>query len=222
MKKIQVSDVTLKEIQEQGLALSFRERLNISEKLCLSSVDAVELPALINSKENEVICRTIASSVKNAVVKIPVGDSEESLNSAVECVKGADKFCLQVVMPVSTAQMEYFYHVKAPLMQEKIAELVKLSKAKSDCVEFVALDAFRAEDGFVEQLAKTVFDLGAKCITISDDAGVAMPEDFAKKVKGYDNKREQQYIPTSHMGFGTSPYRRNGMGMGIPSLEIGI
>lgn len=183
MKKIAVSDVTLKVISEKDLSLTFRERLSIAEKLDLSYVDAIELPALINSKENEVIYRTIASTIKNAVVKIPVGDSAESLNAAVECVKNAGKVCLQVVMPVSTVQMEYFHHLKAPLMQSKIEEIVKAAKEINECVEFVALDAFRAEEGFVESCAQVAFNAGATAITVSDEAGEALPEDYEKIVK---------------------------------------
>ena len=181
--KIRVSDITLKSINEQDLSLTFREKLAIAEKLDAACVDAIELPVLINSKENEVIYRTIASSIKNATVKIPVGDSVESLNVAANCVNGAVKTCLQVVMPVSTAQMEYFYHLKAPAMLAKIGELVKAATETGKEVEFVALDAFRAESGFVEQCVKTAVEAGASSITIADDAGIAFPEDYAEIVK---------------------------------------
>jgi hypothetical protein len=70
MKKIIVSDITLKAIQEQGLTLTFREQLSIAEKLDFAKVDAIELPLLKNSKENAVIYRTIASNIKNAIVNI--------------------------------------------------------------------------------------------------------------------------------------------------------
>lgn len=183
MKKITVSDVTLKAVQEQELSLTFREKLTIAEKLDASCVDAIELPILINSKENEVIYRTIASSVKNAMVKIPVGFSAEGVKIASACAKNALKPCLQVVVPVSTVQMEYFYHVKAPVMLSKISELVSCAKQECECVEFVALDAFRAEEGFVEQCAKTAFEAGACAITVSDEAGDAFPEDYALIVK---------------------------------------
>lgn len=178
MKKICISDVTLKAVDEQSFSLTFREKLAIAEKLDGLMIDFIELPALTNSKETEIIYRTISSSLKNAVVKIPVGDSEQSLDFAVNCVKNAKEVCLQVIMPISTALMEYFYHLKAPMMQEKIANLVSLARAKCDMVEFVALDAFRAEEGFVESLAKTAFDNGASIITICDDEGVALPEDY--------------------------------------------
>ena len=178
MKNIYVSDVTLKAINENEIALSFREKLALSEKLDLLKVDAIELPALINSKENEIIYKTIASSVKNAVIKIAVGDNLESLLNAVNCVKSAKNFSLQVVFPISTATMEYNYHLKAPLMLEKIKELV-LEAVKYNCdVEFVALDAFRAEEGFLNECVKVATSCGATSITVCDDNGQALPEDF--------------------------------------------
>ncbi len=183
MKKITVSDVTLRVATEQDTALTFRERLAVAEKLDTARVDAIELPLLGNSKENEVICRTIASSVKNAVIKVPVGNDENSVKISAESVKDAHNPCLQVIMPVSTAQMEYFYHLKAPAMQVKIGELIKCAKTYCEQVEFVAKDAFRAEEGFLEACVQTAIDAGATAIAVTDETGVAFPEDYESVVK---------------------------------------
>ena len=182
MRKIIVSDFTLSELHNQDVALTFREKLAIAEKLDTVKINAIELPKLTSSKESEVIFRTIAQSVKNAIVKISV-DSVEGIDNALKCIKEANKPCLQIALPVSTAQMEYFYHLKAPAMIKKIEELVAYAKQKCDMVEFVALDAFRAEKGFVENCAKVAFDNGAYAITVSDDCGEAFPEDYAQIVK---------------------------------------
>lgn len=187
MKKITVSDITLKAVEEQGLSLTFREKLSIAEKLDASGVDYIELPLLAFSKENQVVYKTIAKSIKNATVKMPVGASLDSMKNAYECVKDADKFCLQVALPVSTSQMEYFYHMKAPAMLSKITELVKSAKELSQHVEFCAMDAFRAEQGFLEECAKSAVSAGADSIVICDDAGQAFMEDYAdavNKIKG--------------------------------------
>ncbi len=180
MKKIYVSDVTLKAIDDENVSYAFREKLSVSAKIDSAGFDAIELPQLNNSKEDEVICRTVAESVKNAVVKIPVGQDVER---AYECVKTANAFALQVSMPISTAQMEYFYHMKAPVMQAKIEELIKKCREFSNTVEFVAKDSFRAEEGFLKSCAVTAYNAGATEITICDDAGIAFPEDFVKAVK---------------------------------------
>ena len=183
MKKIMISDVTLKSIADQDLNLTFREKLLIAEKLDALKISAIELPMLSGCKKEEIICRTISQSLNNSIVKIPVGSTAESVNCTFESVKNAKKLCLQVAMPVSTAQMEYFYHLKAPAMVTRIKELVELAVKLCDQVEFVALDAFRAEKGFVELCAKTAEEAGAKEIAICDDAGDALPEDYANIVK---------------------------------------
>ncbi len=183
MKKLDVLDITFRAIEEKGVLLTFREKLSLAEKIDSLMVDAIELPLFVNSKENELIYRTIASSIKNATVKIPVGADLDSIEVAKECVKTAKEVCLQVAMPISTAQMEYNYHLKAPAMLEKIEALVKKSKEVCRQVEFIALDAFRAEEGFLEQCAKVASNAGANIITVCDDAGIAFPEDYKKAVK---------------------------------------
>ncbi|MBO5286067.1 MAG: hypothetical protein J6B16_04135 [Clostridia bacterium] len=183
MKKIIVSDITLKAIKEQDLSLTFREKLAISESLDKAKVDSICLPCLSNSKEDEVIYRTIASSINNATVMIEVGACEDGVKTASECVKNSLKSGLQVAMPVSTAQMEYFYHAKAPVMLGKIKELIEKSVNLYETVEFVAKDAFRAEAGFLVSAIKTACDAGASAVTIFDDNGEAFPEDFYNVVK---------------------------------------
>lgn len=187
MKKITISDFTLRAVSEQQTSLTFRERLAIAEKLELACVDAIELPLINSDKESEVICRTIASTVKGVTVKIPVGETEEQVKIAGECVKNSAKPCLQVIMPVSTAQMEYFYHLKANVMKDKITELVKIAKTYCQNVEFVAKDAFRAEEGFLEDCVKCVYEAGATSVTVTDETGEAFPEDFENIVKRIKN-----------------------------------
>ena len=187
MEKIIVSDATLKTVSEQDLTLAFREKLSIAQSLDAMGVNAIELPALNGSKEDEIIYRTIAESVKNSAVKICVGADVNCIEKAYNCIKNAHRVGLQVAMPVSTAQMEYIYHLKAPAMQEKICALIKTAREFCDHVEFLAIDAFRAEDGFLASCAKSAFEAGATCITVSDDAGDAFPEDYAKVVRDIKN-----------------------------------
>ena len=183
MKNIIVSDVTLRALSQTEQKLTFREKLSIAESLDLVRVDAIELPFISDSKEEEVICRTISSSVKDATVKISVGDSEESVEKAFNCIKGAIKPCLQVIMPTSTTLMEYFYHLKANAMLDKIAILVKKAKSYCESVEFVAVDAFRAEDGFIKSCAKVAVENGANAITLADTEGTALREQYENLIK---------------------------------------
>lgn len=183
MKKIIVSDVTPVKSEELKKKLTFREKLSVASAIDLTGADIINLPALINSKENEVIYRTIAETVQNATVMVNAGDSDESIETAYNCIKEAKKCGLIIAMPVSTALMEYGYHLKSSAMQDKIVALCKTALTKTQNVEFVAKDAMRAEKGFVEKIAVAIKELGVDTITISDEAGDAFPEDFVELVK---------------------------------------
>ena len=183
MKKIYVSDQTLRVLKEENKkALSFREKLAIATNLVKTGVDAIELPFISLSKEDSVIYRTIAKSVGGVTVCIPCNFSVEGVREAYDCVKDAENFRLQVVVPVSTVQMEYIYHLKAPKMLEKVAEIVKFAISLHNDVEVIMKDATRAEEGFVVKLAKVCKENGANTVTLCDDGGVFFPEEFAKLV----------------------------------------
>ncbi len=183
MKRIYVSDITLKAISEQDFSLMFREKLSIAEKLDMLNIDAIELPTLSSDKECEIIYRTIAESLKNTTVKVSVGTTDAEFNLALNCVKNAKNSCLQVILPISTVQMEYFYHLKAPAMLEKIAELVKKASCVCKNVEFVALDAFRASVDFVKDCIIVAQENGADMITLCDGEGSAIPCDYENLIK---------------------------------------
>ena len=184
MKKINVTDITLKKLsQEREVSLLFREKTGIA--VCADSLgaDAVELAPIKNLREDTIINKTIAQNVQKSVVAIPVGFSAEGIADAWECVKEAAKPRLQVEVPTSTVQMEYTYHIKADKMLAKIAELTEEAKGYCQDVEFVAMDATRADEDFLLQAAKTAEEHGAGVITLCDDAGMALPEEIAALVK---------------------------------------
>jgi hypothetical protein len=183
MKKIDVLDNTIRVLtQDDANALAFREKLSIAKSLQAIGVNAIELPAVQCEKEDKIIYRTIAESVQTTVA-IPVEDSEESIACAYACVQNAKSRRLQVELPVSTVQMEYSYHLKAPKMLQQISATVKAAAACGVEVEFIAKDATRAEEGFLEQCAVAAKESGASIITLCDDNGEYFPEEFAQLVK---------------------------------------
>ena len=182
MKKIDVRDATLKVWAEQlGLNLSFREKLAVAKCLEKLGVDAIELQSIMDDKEEEIIARTIAEGCQSATVVVACDCN--SVQTAFESVKGAKNAQAKIEFPISTVQMEYTYHAKAPKMLEKIAKTIECAKQNFDSIEFVAKDATRAEKDFVIECAKTVFEKGANAITLCDDAGVFFPNEFANLVK---------------------------------------
>lgn len=183
MKKLFVSDYTLRKFHQDGRAeLLFREKTAIAA--CIDSIgaDRIELPPVVKAKEDRIIFRTISSAAA-AQVAIPVGYDEAAVELAWECIREAKCPCLQVMLPVATAQMEYGFRVKDAGMLETIKKLV--SKAKSLCenVEFSALDATRADPAFLVKACLAARESGASCLTVCDDTGTCLPDEIAQLVK---------------------------------------
>lgn len=183
MKKIIVTDITLKKLSEdRAVSLLFREKSAIAGCADAIGVDVVELPAVKSVREDTIIYRTIAQNVQSAALAIPVGYSCEGVASAWECIKEAKSPRLQIELPVSTIRMEYAYHIKQAKMLEKIAELVKAAKAVCDDVEFSALDATRADEEFLVCAVKEAQANGATVVNLCDDAGASTPDEIAALV----------------------------------------
>ena len=187
MKKLFVSDVTLCTASSD---LTFRERLAVAERAAKAGLNAIELPALGNDAEARVVVSTIAENTEDITVSINAGVTAEQIADTYDTVKAAKSLCLQIVLPVSTVQMEYTYHLKSAKMLDKIAALVSEAKKYNNAVEFVALDASRAAEGFIEQCCEAAVKNGATAITLCDTAGICFPEELAaitakaKKVAG--------------------------------------
>ncbi len=188
MRKIYVAGYSIKKLAEKsGKKLLFREKTSIADCIDSFGANALELPAVKEKKEDILIYRTISSRVKNSAVCITVGLTEESITEAWEAVKEAKTPVLQVSLPVSTATMEYRYHLKAPKMLLKAADLVKKCKEYCENVEFIAEDASRADKSFLCELTKAVKENGASAVTLCDDAGILLPDEVAELVKTVKN-----------------------------------
>ena len=184
MRKISVIDSTLRKLSENGSrGLLFREKLAIAIGIDRYGADVIELPALKSPKEDAIIFRTISQSVSGAVVAVPAGVTAEDIRLAADCVKGASRSRLIVSLPVSTVQMDYMYRLKAPKMLERITELVSAARSMCEDVEFEALDATRSDVSFLIQACLAAKESGATSVSICDDAGIMMPEEFASLVK---------------------------------------
>jgi 2-isopropylmalate synthase len=184
MKKIYVADFTLRKLSEERQnSFLFREKTAIASGIENFGADAIELDEIKKTKEDTIVYRTIASSLRNAKICIPVGTTKETLEAAWNCIKDAVSPSLQVVLPVSTVQMEYLYHIKEEKMLSLLSSLVSDAKEKCEDVEFIALDATRANTEFLIKACKTAEEFGATAVTISDDAGIMLPEEIAELVK---------------------------------------
>ena len=178
MKTIKVIDMTLRQPGTRpGGALSFKEKLEVARALDRLKVDTVELAPIGAAKADQLSNKTIASMVNttlSAAVEVGCGTIEETWES----IRSAKRPQLNLLVPVSTVQMEYTCHKKAPAMLELIADQVKECRFYSENVEFSAVDATRAEPEFLQKAIATAIENGANRITLCDTAGVFLPNEF--------------------------------------------
>lgn len=177
MKTIKITDITLRECENKKTPLSFKEKVEFCKLLDKVNVSAVELPALSGNKADELLTKTVAQTMKNSTVAIPVGYSVDSVGKAYNAISKAKHKRLIVAVPVSTVQMEYICARKAPKVIELIDELTKACKGLCDDVEFAALDASRADEEFLASAVKTAVLAGASSFTYCDTAGTMLPSD---------------------------------------------
>ena len=178
MKKIKISDVTLREN-----SFSFKEKIEIVKLLDKLGADVIEVPKIANERTDVLFLHTAAALASNSAVSCPVDLNEKSIDKTVDALKNAKNPIIHIAVPVSTVQMEYMCHKKPPKILEMIKTLVSYAAEKCKRVEFSALDASRSDKEFLAEAIKCAVESGACAVTICDNAGVMLPAEFEELVK---------------------------------------
>ncbi|MBR3873179.1 MAG: hypothetical protein IKJ26_03315 [Clostridia bacterium] len=177
MRTIALSDMTLK--TSDGLALSFKEKIELAKLLDRLNVSSIELAPIENRKIDSLLVKSVAMAAKNAIVAVPVTQDAESIDVTWAALKQAKRPRLQLKAPMSPTQMEYFWHKKPDKMIEAISALITACREKCADVEFIADDACRSEREFLYQAVRTAIAAGATTVTLCDAAGLMFPEEFS-------------------------------------------
>ncbi|MBQ3203166.1 MAG: hypothetical protein IJB36_05950 [Clostridia bacterium] len=181
MKHIRIADTTLC----QG-NYTFKEKIEIARQLEKLGVDVIELPAITEVRSDTLLVRTMASFVKNATLSVAAGVTAESIELAAAALEGAAKPQIRIELPVSPVGMEYSCHKKPDKMLAWIGEAVAAAKSKGVAVEFAAVDATRADDGYLQAAIDAAIGAGADCVAVCDNAATRLPDDFAAFIGGVE------------------------------------
>lgn len=183
-RNISVCDSTIRFSDERaGEKLSFRLKIEVAKVLDRIGVQAIELNAIQDGRTDYLLVKSVASAVSEATVVVPVDIMDpESPSLTWEALKEAVHPRLQVCVPVSTVQMEYFCHRKPSAIIDLVSSIVKSCKALCPEVEFVACDFTRSEADFLRKTIEAAADSGAGIITLADASGDLLPDEFGKAV----------------------------------------
>ncbi len=194
MEKIKISDITMKQSGKE-FSLSFKEKLEIPKLLDRLDVSVIELEGIKQTKIDSLRIKSVASTVKNSIIAVPVELSSESVDLTWNALKEAHHPRLQVLASVSPVQMEYLFHKKPAMMMQSIVETITACRVKTDDVEFIAEDATRSDETFLYDAITAAIEAGAGTITLCDATGAMLPDEcgiFLDKL--YENVPELKYV----------------------------
>ena len=176
MNHIMIADTTLSDPKSN---LTFKQKLEIARKLERLGVDIVELPEVGAAKADSLLVRTAASFVKNSVLSVAAASSPDAIDRAAEALSTAARPRIRIELPMTASIMEYTLHIKQQKMCDHVKKMVEKAKNVCDDVEFIAVDATRAEEAFLKEAVRSAVEAGAAKVTLYDDAAILLPDDFA-------------------------------------------
>ena len=175
MNHIMIADTTLSDPKSN---LTFKQKLEIARKLERLGVDVVELPEVGTAKADSLLVRTAASFVKNSVLSVAAASSPDAIDRAAEALSTAARPRIRIELPMTASIMEYTLHIKQQKMCDHVKKMVEKAKSVCDDVEFIAVDATRAEEAFLKEAVRSAVEAGATKVTLCDDAAILLPDDF--------------------------------------------
>ena len=180
MKKLTLVDATLRQIGTRpGSALNFKEQVEVSRQTDLLRIDLLETSPLLHGKADILFLHTVAPLLTHTALSVPVAPDPAAVRAAWDAVGSAPRAQLNLRLPVSTVQMEYQFHKKAPAMLQVLAACAAAAKEAGAPLEVSLVDATRAEPAFLDQAVQAAAEGGAVAVTLCDDAGELLPEEFA-------------------------------------------
>ena len=194
MRKISVCDISVRRSEEfAGTPLPFRIKIEAAKLLSNLGVSAIATTPVLDGKTDYYLVKSLASTITGSCIAVPVDILDaESVGRAWSALKDAAHPRLQVPVPSSTVQMEYFCHKKPAAILELIAARVAECAALCGDVEFVAEDFTRAEKDFLAEAISVASASGATMVTVSDAAGTMLPNVFYDNVKAIREMLPQQ------------------------------
>ncbi len=190
MEQIKISDITMKQAGKD-FSLSFKEKLEMPKLLDKLGVSVIELEGIAHPKIDALRIKSVASTVKNSIIAVPVELSSESVEATWNALKEAKNPRLQVYASTSSVQMEYLFNKKPEAMVNAIEETIAACCTKTSDVEFIADDATRSDEAYLYQVIKTAILAGAKTITVCDATGAILPDELGTFIDAlYENVDE--------------------------------
>jgi 2-isopropylmalate synthase len=171
---VQVFDTTLRDgEQSPGVSFTYDEKREIAALLDEMDTHVIEGGFPINSEREFEAVRDIAEATTSttcALARVVEQDVEAALETGVDLVL--------VFVSTSDVQLEDSMHCSREDVKDRAVQSVRRVKEAGADVMFAPMDATRTDEEFLEDVLKTVSEIGPDWIAIPDTCGVATPSRF--------------------------------------------
>jgi isopropylmalate/homocitrate/citramalate synthase len=172
-KRLKIYDTTLRDGEQTiGVAFTKEEKLRIAKTLDVMGVDRIEAGMPVITKED-----------KEAVELIVKAGLRAEIWGFCRAIKGDIDACIDVgvknvIIEIATSRYKWkAYNYTPEWVLEKAIESLQYAKSCGLYTAFFAVDATRAEMGFLETIYKRAVEEGkANEVVMVDTLGVATPE----------------------------------------------
>ena len=150
------------------------------------NISQITLPEMKNHKADGLLARTVASVITDTVLCAHVAFDGSDAEEVYASISTAKHKKLVLALPVSQAQLEFFYHLKPAAVADTVKKGICAARALCDSVEFVAKDAVRGDYAILTACINAAIEAGADTVTVCDPEGYALPADmiaFLNKLK---------------------------------------
>ena len=185
MRTLIINDITLCTKAAQD-ALSFREKVQAARLLGKMHVSQITLPRMKSHKADALLARTVASVLTDSVLCAHVAPDGSDAEEVFASISSAKNKKLAMALPMSQAQLEFFYHLKPAGALDTVKNGIAAARALCPDVEFVAEDALRSDYSILTSCVAAAIEAGATTVTLCDPEGYALPGEmiaFINKLK---------------------------------------
>lgn len=185
MRNLIINDITLC-TKEAADALSFREKVQAARLLGKMQISQFTLPVMKNHKADALLARTVASVIGESVLCAHVAPDCSDAAEVYASIGAAKHKKLALALPMSQAQLEFFYHLKPAGALDTVKNGIAAARALCESVEFVAEDTMRSDYSILTGCISAAIEAGATAVTLCDPEGYALPGEmvaFIQKLK---------------------------------------
>lgn len=219
MRNLTINDITLctKEAYE---ILSFREKVQVARLLGKMHVSQITLPVMKSQKADALLARTVASVVTDSVLCAHIKADGSDAEAVYASICAAKHTKLALALPMSQAQLEFFYHLKPAGAIDTVKNGIAAARALCPDVEFVAEDTMRGDYAILTSCINAAIEAGASTVTLCDPEGYALPGEMIAFVQQL--QADVPALNSVKLGLHCSDACGLGLATSLEALQSGI